>query len=809
MGRTPLNGKKERCSQRLLTDLFAREHERFAAQRARIARFFHVAGNVLFLVFASVTPASFASDKPDHAAATESRPHRQDRILVRPRVAKDLDTLSRFHAAKGSRVGREFKELDGLQVVHLPPGRKVADMIREYEDSGLVEFAEPDYQFQAALVPNDPQFSALWGLNNTGVSGLAHADISAPVGWDTLNSAANVLVAVIDSGVRYTHEDLAANLWINPRDGSHGLNALDGSNNPWDDNGHGTLVAGVIGAAGNNGKGVAGVAWRVQIMACKFLDSTGNGFVSDAIECIEFARTNGAHVINASWGGNAYSAALADAIAGAGRAGIIFVAAAGNNGANNDTTPFYPASYSLDNVVSVAATTPSDTLAGFSNYGAKSVHLAAPGSSIYSTYHSGDSAYNYASGTSLAAPFVSGTFALMRAQYPTETYQKLISRVLGAVDAPSGLATKCVTGGRLNLANALNPPVLAGFTMTTTTGSTPLTISFADASQGAVASRVWDFGDGVKLTNAVSPGHVFTNDGTFTVTLTVTSDKGVRNCASQTVRAVGNYAIQSANFQWVDTGLMFPLTLNSNGVSPFINLPFPFCFYGKSYLQISVTANGVIGFGTQAPSVSSPTNSSTAILCPFWTDLNVASGARVWYCVRGKAPLRRAVIAWSPVAVSTPAGMGSISFQAVLFESSQRILFQYLLTLDGSVDALAVRNATVGVMNAGGVAAVEYSNNGSTVLTNQQAILFVPTSKVGVTNYPAAKIKTLPPNPAGQFQFQLAGQPAGTYQIEATSDLRQWAAISAGTADLDGVINFIDPQSVNFPQRFYRTKFQP
>lgn len=159
--------------------------------------------------------------------------------------------------------------------------------------------------------------------------------------------------------------------------------------------------------------------------------------------------------------------------------------------------------------------------------------------------------------------------------------------------------------------------------------------------------------------------------------------------------------------------------------------------------------------------------------------------------------------------VSTPAGMGSVSFQAVLFESSQRILFQYLLTRDNSVGTLAVRNATVGVMNAGGVAAVEYSNGGTAVLTNQQAILFVPTSKVGVTNYPAAKIKSLPPNPAGQFQFQLTGQPAGTYQIEAAADLRQWAAVSTSAANLDGFINFADAQSVNLPQRFYRAKFQP
>jgi len=174
--------------------------------------------------------------------------------------------LSRFHAAKGSRVGREFKGLNGLQIVHIAHGRKVEDLVQEYEDSGLVEYAEPDFQMQATVLANDPAICQrrVVGLDNTGASGLAHADIGAPAAWDTQNSAANVIVAVIDSGIRYTHEDLAANLWTNPGDGSHGYNALNNSNNPWDDNGHGTLVAGIIGAAGNNGKGVSGVAWRVQ-----------------------------------------------------------------------------------------------------------------------------------------------------------------------------------------------------------------------------------------------------------------------------------------------------------------------------------------------------------------------------------------------------------------------------------------------------------------------------------------------------------------------------------------------------------------
>jgi len=280
--------------------------------------------------------------------------------------------------------------------------------------------------------------------------------VDAPEAWDILRSASNVIVAIVDSGVRYSHEDLATNLWRHPLDGSHGLNAFNGTTNVSDDFWHGTHLAGIIGAAGNNGKGIVGVAWQAQIMICKFLDGDGHGSNSDAVTCIEYARSNGATVINLSWGGNAFSAAVSNAIRSAQSDGIIFAAAAGNDTLNNDVTPYYPASLGLANIVSVGASTRQDNLWTSSNYGANSVDLFAPGLAIFSTLNDGNSAYGSRNGTSMATAYVSGALALLRQQSPTASASDVIGRLLSTVDQRPAFAGKCVTGGRLNLLKALD-----------------------------------------------------------------------------------------------------------------------------------------------------------------------------------------------------------------------------------------------------------------------------------------------------------------------------------------------------------------
>lgn len=390
------------------------------------------------------------------------------RILVKPKAGNDLTPLN---AARGNRVLAQFRDPE-MQVVAVEPGREV-EAIAAYQRNGNVEFAEPDYILRAFKVPNDPGYldGSSWGLHNTGQDGgLAGADLGAELAWDVLDGATNVVVAIVDSGIRYTHEDLAANVWVNPGevadngidddhngviDDLHGFNAYQGNGDPWDDIGHGTHVAGIIGAVGDNKKGTVGVARHVRLMGCRFMDPFGEGATSDAVRCIDYARRNGAQVINASWGGGGFSLALRNAIRRARDAGIIFVAAAGNDAMDLDTDPFYPASFAEANVVTVAATTRDDMLAEYSNTGAKSVLLAAPGSDIYSTWHMSDRSYAYETGTSMATPFVSGVLALTKALFPNETYRQIIARVTAAIDPLSSLDGYCATGGRVSLRKAL------------------------------------------------------------------------------------------------------------------------------------------------------------------------------------------------------------------------------------------------------------------------------------------------------------------------------------------------------------------
>lgn len=389
------------------------------------------------------------------ASAQPTQPaYRADRILIMPKAGINRTALDNFHLARKGEVLRTFDGIGHLQVLSVPKGETVPGLIAQYKKSGLVEFAEPDYLGHVYdTKPNETAFTngTLWGLTN----------ISAAAAWDVLTSASNIVVAVVDTGVRYTHEDLAANMWVNPNDGGHGWNALNGNNNPTDAGTHGTMVAGVLGAVGNNSKGVVGVAWRVQIMACACFNSFGIGNVSDVITCLDYARTNGARIINASWGFT-NSLALSNAMISLRNAGIIVVAACGNSSTNIDLSPTYPASYQLDNIITVASTSKNNVLSTFSNYGATNVDLAAPGEQIYSTFPATDSFYfTDSGGTSFSAPYVSGACALLMAQYPADSYQQIISRLLSSTDPLPSLAGKCRTGGRLNLRKALRTILVA------------------------------------------------------------------------------------------------------------------------------------------------------------------------------------------------------------------------------------------------------------------------------------------------------------------------------------------------------------
>ena len=688
----------------------------------------------------------FGKGQPDYGtAAAHTARYRPDRVLVLPKSTASPAQRSALHEKLGARLLRRLNHSGDLEVVKLPAGLSVTDAVARYRSDPLVAAVEPDYIVHATLAPNDPGYldGTQWGLNNWGQSGgTSDADIDAPEAWDSQITASNVIVAVIDSGVRYTHEDLAANMWVNAaeipgngvdddHDGTvddvHGLNALAGTGDPMDDHGHGTHVAGIIGAVGNNAKGGAGIAWHVKIMACKFMDNTGNGSISDAIECIDYARLHGAKIINASWGGPDVSFFLQNAINKARSAGVIFVAAAGNDAQDTDSSPNYPSSFTLDNIVAVAATTRNDTLASYSNYGATSVDLAAPGSSIYSTYKDSDSSYIYMSGTSMATPHVSGAMALMMGRYPNDDYRQLISRLLAATDPTAGLAGKCVSGGRLNLGNAIGPALQADFSATPPVGEFPLTTDFSDQSQGSVVGWNWDFGDGSSQSTTQNPTHVFNSEGQFNVTLTVTSPTGATSSKTLAVAAESNYRVFPADFAWIDPAGMPTISLSDDGVSSPLLLPFTFRFYGRDYDQIYVGANGVFGFLAAGLDIAAngdlpSTNAPNSALFPYWDDLNPAAGGAVRVGATGAAPARQVVISWVGVPLkSDPAA--TMTFQAVLDEARRLVKFQYL-DVSPSQPTGAGLSATIGLEDGSGSLAARYSFDGSSPLTNQQAIVF-------------------------------------------------------------------------------------
>ncbi len=369
------------------------------------------------------------------------------------------------HAARGRTVLRVFPRLGGMQLVRVGAAESVGEAVASCRTNRSIAWAEPDYRVSVAgTFPSDPYFQngTQWALNNYGQNGgLPDADLDGPEAWDVLRSASNVVVAIVDTGVRHTHEDLAENLWRNPLDGSPGYNALSNGHDPWDDNGHGTHLAGIIAAVGDNSRGVAGVAWRARLMACKFLDAAGNGFIADAIACIEFARSNGVHILNLSWGGPNFSAALSNALWAARADRIVVAAAAGNNAANGDLTAFYPASLPLDNVLAVGASTRTDERWSSSNYGATNVDLFAPGADIISTAWGGDTAYESRSGTSMATAFSAGALALVRQARPQGTPCEWIAWLRATVDVKPAYVNQCLSGGRLNLRKALDVPAIS------------------------------------------------------------------------------------------------------------------------------------------------------------------------------------------------------------------------------------------------------------------------------------------------------------------------------------------------------------
>ncbi|PWS54981.1 S8 family serine peptidase [Pseudoalteromonas sp. meg-B1] len=531
----------------------------------------------LSIITLALLPCLAAAKLPDANSTTQKVTASSDSIIVKykknatPEMRKQARSLvkAKISDLNSDEVDDNFTSLfSGRLAKFKVSGMSAKEAIERLKSHQAIEYVEPDYRVSIAATPNDPRFEDLWGLNNEGqTGGTADADIDAPEAWSISTGSRDVVVGVIDTGVDYSHPDLAANVWVNSgeiagdgidNDGNgyvddvHGINAITDAGDPMDDEGHGTHVSGTIGASGNNGVGIVGVNHDVSIAGCKFLAADGTGSTSGAIKCIDYMvglKNSGVNlrVLNNSWGGGGYSQALADAITASEEADILFVAAAGNDAVDNDVNPHYPSNYENDNVLSIASTDSRDNMSGFSQWGLTSVDMGAPGSAILSTIPGGG--YASYSGTSMATPHVAGAAALVLSVNPDLTTLELKELLMSSGDANAALNGKTVAGTRLNINQALiDADPTPGFklsvspvsqqatvgdtvTYTFTIGSIAqwdgdvslaLAADLADASLSATTARP---GDEVVLTVATNSE---TQWGNYDFTVTATTDEQVK-----------------------------------------------------------------------------------------------------------------------------------------------------------------------------------------------------------------------------------------------------------------------------------------
>ena len=354
-------------------------------RKVTICRFVTILAVAIWFLM-SITLVFALEDVKSENQGEQKKKYKEDELMVKFKNGVSEKIKDMIHGGHGSEKIKNFPSLN-IDHIKLKKGMSLEEAIAVYQAEPDVEYAEPNYLVAIQTAPNDSYFNYLWGLYNTGqTGGTPGADIDASRAWDITNGSNNLVIAVIDTGVDYTHSDIFQNMWVNLAeyngapgvdddgngyvDDPRGINTFDHINDPMDDHGHGTHVAGTIGAVGNNSMGVAGVSWNIQIIPCKFLGSEGYGYASGAIECLEYIRAlkdRGVNIVatNNSWGGGGYSQALYDAIDAQRRSNILFIAAAGNDNSDNDQYDFYPASHILPNILSVAATDPNDFKAWF------------------------------------------------------------------------------------------------------------------------------------------------------------------------------------------------------------------------------------------------------------------------------------------------------------------------------------------------------------------------------------------------------------------------------------------------------------
>jgi subtilisin family serine protease len=649
-------------------------------------------------------------------------------LLVKIKPGMDIRKVQALGATIGAKVQDTYSLVPGLYLFLFDDKLAVQEVLEYFSAKPEVEYAEPNYYYEIQKTVDDPSFSKLYGLENNGqTGGKKDADINAEAMWDISTGDAAIVIGVIDTGVDYNHQDLIDNMWRNPgeipnnfvdddkngySDDVHGLNAILGVGNPMDDNKHGTHVAGTIGAQGNNALGVVGVAHDVQIAACKFLNASGSGTLSNAIGCMQYFADLKSRAVNPvnlvatnnSWGGGSASQALSDAIKRHEELGILFIAAAGNSTSNNDVFPSYPANYALSNVISVAATDHNDALAGFSNYGRNTVHVAAPGVKILST--TPNNRYQELSGTSMATPHVSGLVAVIASHFKGINYRQIKNLVMTGGQAIPSVAEITISKRRIRGADAGGVGSLTCQNQLVqkklAPSKTSLVVAAGDSvflsalnincANAAGALKVFeDEFQTVTLEDNGLNGDLVANDGIASLTWTPTRTGSYSlNFGDQVVNVnvddqskIGRYEFLNVDYSYEEIAGT-RLNVGDDTVHEYAS-PFPIAFGNatSAYTNLYISSNGTLSFTSVTDpgpvNQSLPTNLFSTLVAPFWDDL-IPRGtlADVYVETVGEAPNRKLVVEWRNM--SHYRASGTATFQVVFYESSSDVRFNYLDT---------------------------------------------------------------------------------------------------------------------------------
>lgn len=732
-----------------------------------------------FLAIAAALAGQQAVGEPRDDGGEKNK-YQNRRLLVRYKDGTSKNMKDRAHFSVGAYVVKSFDIPKNLEVVEVAKGISLDAALDYYKEDPKVLYAEPDYPLHAFLEPPpknstppedepddkkiDPRYSEQWGLNNEGqTGGTEDVDINAPEMWENIRGDKNVILAVIDTGINYIHDDLKDNIWVNEGevpgngldddgngvvDDVHGFNALDNSGDPMDDHGHGSHCAGVIGAEGQNTVGGSGVMQEATIIGCRFLGADGEGSTSGAIACLDYLRelkTRAENPVDVfatsnSWGGGPSSEALKEAIQAHQDAGILFLAAASNDGDDNDLVMNYPSSYPLANIVAVAATDHNDEKAWFSNYGKRTVHIGAPGVDILSTVLGRD--YEEMSGTSMATPFAAGLAGMIKANDPSLNYMQVKNLLMAGgtpIDALAGVTISgrrirawdedgtgsltCedqVVSGRLSPArNNILVPVgekvlLSSININCEKPNGEIEIQL---KPGKHEIKLADDGTGIDSAAedgmyseewvAEAPGrYEFTFPGNDVVVITVFDPENL----------LAYEKMEEAEFNYRQIS---GTKLDSGDDSvDFIDTPFPIKFGGEdqSFNSITIGSNGALSVTDakmiEMGNIQLPAEEYNSLVAPFWDDLDPSAGSGgIYYETIGEAPNREFVVEYRDVHhySSTEGG----TFQVVFFENSSDILFNYLDVDFGNAEVDNGASATIGVQTtAERLVEVSYNNPG-------------------------------------------------------------------------------------------------